>query len=161
MPPAKQRPYVEQRFDGVRGLAGISDDQIGEHLSLYAGYVRQVNALNAELAGLREHGRASGRDAEFAELTRRMGFEYNGMILHEYYFSNLVSGARPKPEPASPIARALAESLGSVEQWRTDFQATGGLRGVGCGLLSQEPMHRRLTTHHASLHHNREPARPK
>ena len=52
MPPAKQRPYVEQRFDGVRGLDGISDDQIGEHLSLYAGYVRQVNALNAELAGL-------------------------------------------------------------------------------------------------------------
>src|SRR4030095_327232 len=135
MPAAKQRPYVEQRFDGVRGLDGISDDQIGEHLSLYAAYVRQVNALNAELAGLREHGRASGRDAQFAELTRRMGFEYNGMIRHEYSFSNLVSGARPKPDPTSPIARALAESFGSVEQWRTDFQAIGRPRGGGSGVL--------------------------
>src|SRR4030095_10580524 len=158
MPPAKQRPYVEQRFDGVRGLDGISDDQIGEDLLLYAGYVRQVNALNAELAGLREHGRASGRDAEFAELTRRMGFEYNGMILHEYYFSNLVSGARPKPDPASPIARALAESFGSVEQWRTDFQAIGGPRGVGWVLLCQDPMNRRLTNHWVSLHQNGVPA---
>ncbi|HEU4438999.1 MAG TPA: Fe-Mn family superoxide dismutase, partial [Methylomirabilota bacterium] len=158
MPPAKHKPYVEQRFDGLRGLDGISDDQIGEHLSLYAGYVRQVNALNAELAGLREHGRASGRDAEFAELTRRMGFEYNGMILHEYYFSNLSSGARPKPDPASPIARALAESFGSVEQWRTDFQAIGGLRGVGWVMLCEDPMTRRLTNHWVSLHQNGVPA---
>jgi Fe-Mn family superoxide dismutase len=158
MPPAKQKPYVEQRFDGLRGLDGISDDQIAEHLSLYSGYVRQVNALNAELAGLRDHGRASGRDAEFAELTRRMGFEYNGMILHEYYFSNLSSGARAKPDPTSPIARALAESFGSVEQWRTDFQAIGGMRGVGWVMLCQDPMTRRLTNHWVSLHQNGVPA---
>jgi Fe-Mn family superoxide dismutase len=158
MPPAKQMPYVEQRFDGLRGLDGMSDDQIAEHLSLYSGYVRQVNALNAELAGLRDHGRASGRDAEFAELTRRKGFEYNGMILHEYYFSNLSSGARPKPDPTSPIARALAESFGSVEQWRTDFQAIGGMRGVGWVMLCQDPMTRRLTNHWVSLHQNGVPA---
>jgi Fe-Mn family superoxide dismutase len=158
MPSAKHKPYVEQRFDGLRGLDGISDDQIGEHLSLYAGYVRQVNALNAELAGLRDHGRASGRDTEFAELTRRTGFEYNGMILHEYYFSNLSAGARPKPEPASPIARALAEWFGSVEQWRTDFQAIGGMRGVGWVMLCQDPMTRRLTNHWVSLHQNGVPA---
>jgi Fe-Mn family superoxide dismutase len=158
MPSAKHKPYVEQRFDGLRGLDGISDDQIGEHLSLYAGYVRQVNVLNAELAGLRDHGRASGRDTEFAEMTRRTGFEYNGMILHEYYFSNLSAGARPKPEPASPIARGLAEWFGSVEQWRTDFQAIGGMRGVGWVMLCQDPMTRRLTNHWVSLHQNGVPA---
>jgi superoxide dismutase len=37
------------------------------------------------------------------------------MILHEYYFSNLSRGARAKPEPTSRVARALAESFGSVE----------------------------------------------
>ena len=131
MPAAKPKPYAEQRFDHLKSLDGISDDQVGEHLSLYAGYVRQVNTLNGELSTLRERGRASGRDAEFAELTRRLGFEYNGMILHEYYFSNLVSGAAPKPEPTSRLARALSESFGSVEAWRTDFQAIGGIRGVG------------------------------
>ena len=49
---------------------------------------------------LEYHGKASGTNPEFAELTRRLGFEYNGMILHEYYFSNL----RPAAE-ASPGAR--------------------------------------------------------
>lgn len=158
MPPAKRKPYSEQRFDHLKGLDGISDDQIGEHLALYAGYVRQVNSLNAELATLRERGRASGRDAEFAELTRRLGFEYNGMILHEYYFSNLTSGGAPKPEPTSRLARALAESFGSVTDWRTDFQAIGGMRGVGWVLLCEDPMTRRLTNHWVSLHQDGVPA---
>src|SRR5260221_119698 len=151
MPPAKHKPYAEQGFDHLTGLDGISDDQIGEHRALYAGYVRQVNTLNAELSTLRERGRASGRDAEFAELTRRLGFEYNGMILHEHYFSNLASGAPPKPEPASRLARALAESFGSVEAWRADFPATGGMRAAGLVLLCEAPMTRRLTNHAASL----------
>ena len=25
----------------------------------------------------------------YSELTRRLGFEYNGMVLHEYYFDNM------------------------------------------------------------------------
>ena len=127
--------YSEQKFDRLDGLEGISEEQVREHLALYAGHVRQVNRLNDELCSLRVRNRASGRDFEFAELTRRLGFEYGGMILHEYYFSNLSSGARAKPDPTSPIARALAESFGSVEQWRTDFQAIGGMRGVGWVML--------------------------
>ncbi|HYB41668.1 MAG TPA: superoxide dismutase, partial [Candidatus Methylomirabilis sp.] len=83
---SKRRGYAEQKFDHLDGLDGISDGQTREHLLLYAGHVRQVNALNDELAELRARGRASGTDHEFAELTRRLGFEYNGMILHEYYF---------------------------------------------------------------------------
>ncbi len=45
-------------------------------LKLYAGYVKQMNALNAELAELHGEGHASGTNPEFAELTRRLGFEY-------------------------------------------------------------------------------------
>lgn len=150
--------YSEQKFDRLDGLEGISEEQVREHLALYAGHVRQVNRLNDELCSLRVRNRASGRDFEFAELTRRLGFEYGGMILHEYYFSNLSSGARAKPDPTSPIARALAESFGSVEQWRTDFQAIGGMRGVGWVMLCQDPMTRRLTNHWVSLHQNGVPA---
>ena len=46
----KTKAYKEQSFDNLRGLDGISDDQIAEHLKLYAGYVKQVNSLNQELA---------------------------------------------------------------------------------------------------------------
>ena len=76
----KPKTYREQVFK-LKGLDGISDAQIAEHLSLYSGYVKQVNQLNEELAGMLGRGQASGKNSQFAELTRRLGFEYNGMIL--------------------------------------------------------------------------------
>ena len=54
--------YSEQKFDRLDGLDGISEEQVREHLALYAGHVRQVNRLNDELASLRVRNRASGRD---------------------------------------------------------------------------------------------------
>ena len=90
--PKTPKAYRKREFD-LKGLAGISDAQIEEHLTLYAGYVKQVNALNEELAEMLARGKASGKSPEFAELTRRLGFEYNGMILHEYYFGNLRAAA--------------------------------------------------------------------
>jgi hypothetical protein len=36
----KVKAYKEQSFDNLRGLDGISDDQIAEHLKLYSGYVK-------------------------------------------------------------------------------------------------------------------------
>ena len=45
----KAKAYREQSFDHLHGLAGISDDQIAEHLKLYSGYVKQVNSLNQTL----------------------------------------------------------------------------------------------------------------
>jgi superoxide dismutase, Fe-Mn family len=154
----KTAKYQEQRFDHLKHLDGISDGQIAEHLTLYAGYVRQVNALNGELAALRAQGRASGRDTEFAELTRRLGFEYNGMILHEYYFSNLRPAAEPKPSSGSRIVPALAQSFGSFEQWVVDFHAIGTMRGVGWVMLCQDPVTSRLTNHWVTLHQDGVPA---
>ena len=34
-----------------------------------------------------------GATPVYAELTRRLGFEYNGMVLHEWYFGNLTRGS--------------------------------------------------------------------
>src|SRR5262245_15878191 len=101
------KTYKKQSFDHLKRLDGISDDQIAEHLKLYGGYVEQVNTLNGELAEMRGQGKASGKNPEFAELTRRLGFEYNGMILHEYYFGNLRPAADPAPAKNSALASAL------------------------------------------------------
>ncbi len=155
----KRPAYTEQRFEHLAdGLEGISKDQIAEHLALYAGYVRQVNVLNEELAILRERGRASGRDLEFAELTRRLGFEYNGMILHEYYFANLRPGGGPRPAAGSRTAQALTASFGAVEDWRTAFQAIAGMRGIGWVLLCEDPATRQLSNHWVTLHQDGVPA---
>jgi Fe-Mn family superoxide dismutase len=154
----KVKAYKEQSFDNLRGLDGISDDQVAEHLKLYSGYVKQVNALNQELFELLGKGKASGKDPEFAELTRRLGFEYNGMILHEYYFSNLRRAGEPMPPAGSGLGQALADTYGSVEMWKTDFQAMGDMRGIGWVILFQDPATDRLTNHWITLHQDGVPA---
>src|SRR5262245_47797031 len=154
----KVKGYKEQTFDQLRGLEGISDDQIAEHLKLYAGYVKQVNALNEELAGMLAKDKASGKDPEFAEVTRRLGFEYNGMILHEYYFSNLRRAAEPRPSPRSALAQALTEAFGSIERWQTAFQAMGDMRGIGWVILFEDPATQRLSNHWVTLHQDGVPA---
>lgn len=158
MPAGKAKVYKEQTFDHLKGLAGISDAQIDEHLKLYAGYVKQVNALNADLAELRGRGQSSGTNPEFAELTRRLGFEYNGMILHEHYFSNLRRAAEPTPPGGSGLAQALAKSFGSVDGWLKDFQAVGEMRGIGWAILFEDPVTDFLSNHWISLHQEGVPA---
>jgi len=154
----KVKTYREQSFDQLKGLDGISAAQIAEHLGLYAGYVKQVNVLNEKLAEKLAAGKASGTDPEFAELTRHLGFEYNGMILHEYYFSNLRPRSEPAPPSSSGLGRALADTFGSVDAWKTDFQGMGGMRGIGWVILFQDPATDRLTNHWISLHQDGVPA---
>jgi superoxide dismutase, Fe-Mn family len=154
----KTKAYTEQVFDYLTGLDGISDAQITEHLKLYAGYVKQVNKLNDELSQLQGRGKAFGMNPEFAELTRRLGYEYNGMILHEYYFSNLRRAADPAPARASALAQALTETFGSVDHWRTAFHAMGEMRGVGWVILFQDGVTHQLSNHWITLHQHGVPA---
>jgi len=154
----KSKTYKVQSFDHLKGLDGLSDAQIDEHLKLYAGYVKQVNTLNEDLTSMLAAGKASGTNPEFAEITRRLGFEYNGMILHEYYFENLRRAAEPKPSGSSGLAQALAQSFGSMEKWQTDFHAIGEMRGVGWVVLFEDPVTDRLSNHWITLHQEGIPA---
>ena len=156
--PFKPRTYQEQAFDHLKGLDGISDAQVAEHLLLYAGYVKQVNALSERLHEMIGRGEASGKSPAFAELTRRLGFEYNGMILHEYYFSNLRPAANPQPASGSGLSQALEQSFGTVENWKADFHAIGEMRGVGWVILFEDPATERLTNHWITLHQDGVPA---
>lgn len=74
-------------------LRGLSAEQIAQHWQLYEGYVKQVNALGAELQYLRRQ--AMTGTPLYADRRRRFGFEYNGLVLHEYYFANLAAGVEP------------------------------------------------------------------
>ncbi len=153
--------YCAQSFDHLKGLDGISDSQLAEHRDLYAGYVKQVNALTQELSEMRSERRASGKDFGLAEGTRRLAFEYDGMVLHEFYFSNLKRGGAARPSDRQAFGRALAETFGSVDHWQENFQAMGGMRGVGWVILFQDPITDRLTNHWVSLHQDGIPARCK
>jgi len=110
------------------------------------------------LEHIRGKGKASGTNPDFAELTRRLGFEYNGMILHEYYFSNLKKGADPAPASSSGLAQALNSAFPSIDKWKEDFQAIGGMRGIGWVILFEDPATHQLSNHWVSMHQNGIPA---
>jgi len=151
--------YTAQSFDHLKGLTRISDAQVAEHLDLYNGYVKQVNVLMQELAEMRGERKESGKDFGLAEGTRRLAFEYDGMVLHEFYFSNLKPGGEARPSDQQALGRRLAETFGSVDHWQENFQAMGSMRGVGWVILFQDPVTDRLTNHWVSLHQDGIPAR--
>lgn len=139
----------------LTGLKGLSDKQIEVHKGLYAGYVKNANTLNERIAALESEGKTGSSD--WAELVRRLGFEYDGMILHEYYFGNLKAGAGPL-DPSSRLAKALADQFGSVESWLTEFKAVGAMRGVGWAVLCQDPVTGGLDNFWFTLHQDGVPA---
>ena len=116
----------------LRGLNGLSDKQIEVHLGLYKGYVTNTNTLNERILDLMNQGKAG--TPEYAEQTRRLGFEYNGMVLHEYYFGQLKGGGSQLAQGGG-LGRALQQSFGSYDNWMKDFRAIGGMRGVGWAIL--------------------------
>ena len=149
-----QGPYKQRGFT-LTGLTGISDQQIQVHLGLYAGYIRNTNLLNERLADLAKQGKTSSPD--YAEITRRLGFEYNGMILHEYYFGSLKAGGN-QLNPGSPLAQAMDQSFGSYDAWLADFRSIAAMRGVGWAILYQDPATGWLSNHWVSLHQDGHPA---
>ncbi len=142
--------YAPKKWN-LAGLQGISDQTLAVHFGLYEGYVKNTNLLNEQIAAKISAGQAAGADPGFAELTRRLGFEYNGMVLHEYYFDNLTSGGTGTPS-SGKLHAALAASFGDFETWKKDFAAVGGMRGVGWAIAYQDPKSGRISNHWITLH---------
>lgn len=149
-------PYPTKPFDHVKqGLEGLSAKQMEAHYQLYNGYVTNTNKLQEELQKLRERGEDG--TPEFAEMKRRQGWEYNGMILHEYFFGNLKKNGGDLPR-SGKLAKTIEDHFGSVEAWFKDFQAIAKMRGVGWALLYQDPTTGKLNNFWVSLHEDGHPA---
>jgi len=140
----------------LSGLHGISDDTLAVHFGLYEGYVKNVNLLNEQLAEVAGEGHRAGNDPRFAELRRRLGFEFNGMRLHEYYFGNLAKGGGGTPP--TDLRDALAAAFGDVETWKKDFVATAEMRGVGWAVAAQDPWTGKMSNYWITLHEDGFPA---
>ncbi len=137
-----------------KGLSGISESQITQHWSLYEGYVKNVNLFNGKLAALSEKGDFG---VEFAELKRHLGFEYDGMILHEHYFGILKAGEMPLGENAK-LTKLLKKSFGGYGKWLEEFYVMGKMRGVGWVILYYDPRAQVLTNHWIGLHEGGHPS---
>jgi len=144
--------YQAKQFK-LSGLNGISDKTLEMHFKLYEGYVTQSNLLTEKISEFIQDGNIDQEEMPaYSELTRRLGFEYNGMVLHEYYFGNMKRGGAGDPERNSSFLKAAEQSFGSYEVWKTDFIGVGKMRGVGWAICNQNPANDRLSNHWISEH---------
>ena len=132
--------YQSKDFSSLLGMKGFSDEMLEDHFSLYEGYVSNVNELLAKLKTLGDRGELDS--SEHAELRRRLGWEFDGMRLHELYFGNL--GGDGKAPSGGELAKRLAFSFSSREKWMKEFKAVGEMRGVGWAMLTFDPAGERL-----------------
>src|SRR6266478_1495761 len=137
----------------LSGLQGISDRTLEMHFKLYEGYVNETNRLTEKLAEFLADGKVDQEEMPaYSELNRRLGFEYNGMVLHEYYFGNLKRAGGGDPVSQSRFRADVARSFGSYETWKVDFVGVGKMRGVGWAICYQDPATAALSNHWITLH---------
>jgi superoxide dismutase, Fe-Mn family len=145
--------YKARQFD-LSNLTGISDETLEMHFKLYEGYVKETNKLNEKIAEFIKDSKVDQEEfGEYSELNRRRGFEYNGMVLHEYYFDNLRrGGGTGDPTGTSAFRKAAEESFGNYDIWKADFVGTGKMRGVGWAICYEDPTNGQLSNHWITLH---------
>jgi superoxide dismutase, Fe-Mn family len=123
--------YTAKDYSKLIGMEGFSNTLLNNHFTLYQGYVTNTNKVMDTLVGMMKEGKTG--TPEYAELKRRMGWEFNGMRLHEYYFENL--GGKSALDKTGTLFKKLAAAFGGYENWETEFKATGAMRGIGWVIL--------------------------
>ncbi|MGH7174876.1 MAG: superoxide dismutase [Minisyncoccia bacterium] len=131
--------YEAKKFD-LPELKGLSADQIKVHLALYEGYVKHVNLILETLKGYAAYGdkASEGDKLAIAELRRRFAFEFDGMRMHEYYFSQFEGEKGGSADSA--LAKAAAKKYGSGEEFIAHIKAVAGTRGIGWVVVYFDPV---------------------
>ncbi len=134
--------YTARTFD-LPELKGLSKKQIDVHLALYQGYVKNVNLLMSTIAAYQQTDDEGGKFA-IAEMRRRLGFEFDGMRMHEYYFEQFEGTKGGDPESA--LAKAATERYGSGEGFISHIKEVAGTRGIGWTVVYYDPSVKTLHT---------------
>lgn len=148
--------YTPKTFN-LQALEGISEKQVKVHLALYEGYVKHVNLIMSMIAA---YGKTDDEGGKFAvrELRRRLGFEFDGMRMHEYYFEQFEPstssgpGAEKGVSPDSALAKVVAEKYGSSENLVAHIKDVALTRGIGWVVLYADPSAGTLHTAFVSDH---------
>jgi Fe-Mn family superoxide dismutase len=103
--------YTAKDYAKLIGMEGFSETILKNHFTLYQGYVTNTNKVLEALDQMLKADKAG--TIEFAELKRRLGWEFNGMRLHEYYFENL--GGKTPINKNGTLSKKISEAFGSYE----------------------------------------------
>lgn len=141
--------YTAHTFT-IPPLQGISQKQIDVHLGLYQGYVKHVNLLQEQIEKL--NASDPQQNAYTIEcLRRRLGWEFNGMRMHEFYFPQF-EGGPVAPSTESPLMKHIVSSFGSWDAFVETYKKVCMSRGPGWAILSldaqSKSLHVSWTTEH-------------
>ncbi len=118
------------------------------HTAHHAGYVRGLNAADDALAAARKAGDYKNIKA----MSRALAFHGSGHVLHTLLWRSMTPGGSKMPPE---LARAMAESFGSVEACQAQFAAAAkAVEGSGWAVLAWEPLADRLIVLQAEKHQN-------
>lgn len=126
--------YTARTFD-LPELKGLSSEQVAVHLALYEGYVKHTNLILDTIQKLRTED-ADANAFVMNELRRRLGFEFDGMRMHEYYFEQFEGGAQSSGTALQSIA---SEKYGSWDGFIAHIKEVAGTRGIGWVVVYHDP----------------------
>lgn len=141
--------FIAKTFN-IPKLEGISEKNIEEHLKLYKGYVANTNTIFNKLAELK--GDPEKNAYALAELQRRLGFEFDGMRNHEYFFASL-EGGKKDINTESKLYAQIVKDWGSFEMFLGHFKFVATTRGIGWTILYFDKITDRLIISWVDEHH--------
>lgn len=135
--------YTTRTFS-LPELKGLSKKQIDVHLALYEGYVKHTNLIMEKITQYKEQD-TEGNAYAIAELRRRLGFEFDGMRMHEYYFEQFEVGS-VVPTAQSSLMGAVTSKYGSWDGLIAHVKEVAGTRGIGWVVVYADPTEETLHT---------------
>ena len=127
------RKIYEAKNFNLPTLTGLSEKQVEVHLGLYKGYVAHVNKLQDELERLQKDPEANAYSIE--SVRRRLGFEFNGMRMHELYFDQMEEGPTDEARGGA-LDEIVSSKFGSFDEFLKEFKSTAMTRGIGWTVLA-------------------------
>ncbi|WP_431683061.1 superoxide dismutase [Kitasatospora sp. KL5] len=118
------------------------------HSKHHAAYVKGANDTIDQLAEARDKEQFGG----LVGLQKTLAFHLSGHVLHSLFWQNLSPEGGDRPDGA--LGDAVTEHFGSFEAFKKQLTtATVGVQGSGWGILSWEPLGRRLIVEQVYDHH--------
>jgi len=141
--------FTTKTFD-IGELRGISKKNIEEHLKLYKGYVTNSNLIFNKLNELKSDPEKN--TIMLTELQRRLGFEFDGMRNHEYFFAAL-SGGKKDINTNGNLYKKIEKEWGSFDEFSKHFKFVATTRGIGWTMLYFDKLTDKLIIAWVDEHH--------
>lgn len=125
-------------------IPGISEEQLAIHIGLYEGYVKHVNLIRTKIKELSDAD-PEGNAYLITELRRRFAFEFDGVRMHELFFTQLQNGS-VAPSADSSLTTLATEKYGSWDAFVKHVESVALSRGIDWAVVAFDPVQKTLHT---------------